>query len=577
VWISPRTPGLDLFDCTRWNPYDIELSRRTQSNLINIIRRNKLHGEEALWLTNTLSELCSEELLSKDEPLWIEICLAILLEDATKWRLVDTPDIVLLEAVVTLAAISCSPDKANVLTSSLEHPWLLLNIRNPGLISTWFKGTPSGYHKQLISLLFLVIYALIHRGSYPLAIQYFTIITTKSDLPLYASALTAIAPSMSNGGLSTIGRMLLAPLTQQLPSTISGLGLSRDLIVQEVLFIEYDHQLGATVNPDPNILVILLMLSSRLSLYKVQRLQNLNLALVNPWLRLVARVVAQLDIADGSGLPIGSFHDYRIHNMIAALSLLRYAQGKVTQFTESLLLASFLQSRELAISSVALEYYMKTTISYPDPLAPSSYLSRAVRDVFNLMLPDHQLGIGWAILEIFVNGFEDLPIEWRQTFAEGFFTLSRQPLPRSPGYRMTSTQEFALRSILTWEYFHENDREVESTDLVFSGLDWMAIAWSLHLLRRFGRKMEGSGLGKVQTRNESAPAVNEEFVLGALCKLLDAAPYYQIIPIISKLREFVRWFDDTELPEYRSMISALIEEAIRRHRAFRKFHCSLRV
>jgi len=82
-----------------------------------------------------------------------------------------------------------------------------------------------------------------------------------------------------------------------------------------------------------------------------------------------------------------------------------------SQYTECLLLASFLQSRELAISSVALEYYMKTAISYPAPPAPSCHLSDSVHAVFNFMLPDHQLWMGWRVLETFVNGFDKLPME----------------------------------------------------------------------------------------------------------------------------------------------------------------------
>ncbi len=77
----------------------------------------------------------------------------------------------------------------------------------------------------------------------------------------------------------------------------------------------------------------------------------------------------------------------------------------------------------------------------------------------------------------------------------------------------------------------------------------------------------------------SVPALTEEFVLRALFKLLNAAPHYQIIPIIAKLREFVQWFDGDDLHEYRGMISARVEEAVRRHEEFQmlhqfhKFHC----
>jgi hypothetical protein len=44
----------------------------------------------------------------------------------------------LLEVVVTPAAISCSPDKAyslQTLTNRHPYPWLLLNFRNPVLQS----------------------------------------------------------------------------------------------------------------------------------------------------------------------------------------------------------------------------------------------------------------------------------------------------------------------------------------------------------------------------------------------------------------------------------------------------------
>jgi hypothetical protein len=56
-----------------------------------------------------------------------------------------------------------------------------------------------------------------------------------------------------------------------------------------------------------------------------------------------ARVVARLDIPDGSGLPMGSLGDHRVHDMIAAMSFLRYIKGTVTQYTYTkLLLESFL-------------------------------------------------------------------------------------------------------------------------------------------------------------------------------------------------------------------------------------------
>ena len=348
--------------------------------------------------------------------------------------------------------------------------------------------------------------------------------------------------------------MLVAPQTQELTPIVDR-SVWKKPNVQEELLKNYDNQLDSNENPDPNMFAILLMLSADLPSDTIHQLQSLDLEIKNHRLRLAARIVARLDIPDGSGVPLDLFYGHKVHNMIAALSLPRYTEGRVTQYTESLLLASFLESRELVISSVALEYYMKTTISNSDPLAPSCYLSTAVSAAFNFTLPHHQLRMGWSILEIFLDGFEKLSVEWRRAFAEGFFTLSRQPLSRSHKHMEPSTPESELKNILTWDYFHKEEQEPEFTDSEFSGLDWMAMAWSLHLSRHAVRRTEGRGQREKQSQNLSQPTVNEEFVLRVLCKLLDAASSSQITPIIPKICEFVQWFDNTELPEYSSMIS----------------------
>jgi len=172
----------------------------------------------------------------------------------------NPPDIFLLERVVTLAAISCPPDRAyrlNILAKSRQCPWLLLNLRNPDLISILLKDAPDSCRERLITLLFLVLYALICRDSTPLADQYFAIIAAEGELPLYISALTAIAPYIGHDGLSEIGTMLAPPRTQELNES----GFNKPTTVQEELLKMYDLQLGASVNPGPNIFATLLMLS----------------------------------------------------------------------------------------------------------------------------------------------------------------------------------------------------------------------------------------------------------------------------------------------------------------------------
>jgi len=566
-WAQVVGAVFDNVNCSYWNRREIEYLRQTESNLTNVTRRMELPTEESLWLLSTLSELRSESWRPEREPFLIGVCLAILSSHTLKWRAHRYPTVQLLEAAVTLAAMSCSPgsaDRLHILTSSREHPWLLRNVRNPALFANWFEDTPSDYHKQLISLLFLVINAFMRRGSYHLAVQYLTVITSKGDLPLYTSSFTAIASAIGDDtfsaiALSAISAMLVVPQTQELTPATRYSMLKRGCVFPEELLKNYDLQLGASENPDPNFLAIVFMLSKHVPSDTTGELKNVHLELKNPWLRLAARVVARLGIPDGSGLPIRSFYDHRVHNMIAALSLLRYRDGVVYEYTEFLLLESFLESRELSISSIALGYYMKTVISYPDPPAPSYRLSATASATFNFILPDHLLWMRWSILDIFVDGFEIFSVEWRGAFAEGFFTLSRRPLLKPRGDMVSMTRDSELKQILTWEYFHEEEQEREWTDSEFSGLDWMAMAWSLHLSQQSGRKSE--------------PTVNAEFVLRALCKLLDAAPPYQLIPIIPKLCEFVQWFDDTELPEYRRMISTRIREAVRMHEKWQELHC----
>jgi len=569
---------LRLRDC---GEIDIDDLRQTESNLTNVTRRKKLPTRESIWLLNTLSEYRIEWWLPERlerESFLIEICLAILSDHAPAWDDDDNPfpPIALLEAVVTLAALSCSPDYVNrvhILTSSREHPWLLRNLRNPALFANWFEDTPSEHHEQLISLLLLVIYALICRDSYPLAVQYLTVITSKGGLPLYTSALAAIAPAIDDKRLFVISRILVAPQTQELIPIMRYSMLDGDGVFLEELLRNYERRLRDSENPDPSFFAIVFMLSKHVPSDTIEELKTVHLDLKNPWLRLAARVVARLDIPDRLGLPTASFHDHRVHNMIAALSLLRYTDGTVTEYTEFLLLESFLESRELAISSVALEYYMRTAMSYPGPIAPSHCFSAAVSAVFNFALADHPLWAGWIMLDIFVDRFETLSVEWSRCFAEGFFTLSRRPMLKPRGDAESMTRDSEIEQILTWEYFHEEEQEREWTDSEFSGLDWMAMAWSLHLSQQSEREKEVSGQGEAKWRNLSGPAVNEEFVLQALCKLVDAAPPHQLIPIIPKLREFVQWFGDTELPEYRHMVSRRINEVVRMHDEFQRLHC----
>jgi len=547
-----------------WRFRESVLLERPSSDLANISRWNGLHVEECIWILTTLSEPQIIVWVLDAQPLCIGICLAIMSEQVPKWKDGNTANTALLDAVVTLLAVSCSADpvyQRETLSNNRKYPWLLLNLRNPEFISKVLEDAPPGCHKQLISLLFLVLYGLKLRGSAHLAVQYFDVITAKGDFPLYASALAAVAPALGRNGPLIIGSMLVAPRTEDLKPI---LGYS-DWRGTSGLLEAYDNQLGASQNPDPNIIAILLVHPNRLGTIYTPGLKN-------PWLRLAATVITRVYIPDRPPVDMISFNDRRIHNMVAALYLLPYTYGEGPDRTEALFLASLLKPWEPVISPLALKYYLRIAISYPNHLQLPYHLSSAVRAVFNHLLPDHQLQMGWPILGAFVDGFEKLSVNWRQTFAEAFFTLSHQPLPRPQGGAWANTPWGELRKMLTWECFHKEEREPRCTDSRFSGLDWMAMAWSLHLSQQRGTMMvEGSTHGGAQPQDSDAPVINEEFVLRVLFKLLDATPYYQISPIIPKLREFIEWFGGPSLSEYRSMISVQMEEANRRHKEFRQF------
>ena len=512
------------------------LELQEPKDLINILQRNPPQDEDSIWLLNTLSMLHCNGLVLLPTT---QICLTILLHRAPRWNQKTSPNIMLIEAVVTLAAISCSSNETyqrQMLTNSCQHPWLLLNLRNPEVISSMIENINDSSRKELISLLLLVIYGLSLWGSKALAAQYLAIITARRDFLLCGSILAGIPPALANDVFFAIGGSLRAPQAQG-------------------LFTNYDLLLGASQPPDPECLAVLLLLSKHLAPNsELEMVWYFGMVLENPWLQFVADMIARCDILDEFGTVFGPFYDHRVHNMIAAFSLFRSSETNAcSDDRRPHLLASFLPSREYVISSSALQLYLETAISHSNPLPPSHYLSGAVHALFSLLLPDNYFPKGWKFLHMFVDGFEKLSVEWRQTFAEAFFPMSHRPLLNEN--RQNSTQVTELTGILTWEYFCKEGQEPEFTDSVFSGLDWMALAWSHCLTQESDRALIVLEDG---IQGQLVFEVDERFVLRVLCRLLDAAPYYSILPIIPKLHEFVEWFDDPKLIGYQSMVYASI-------------------
>ena len=340
-----------------------------------------------------------------------KICLAILLHQVPEWNRRTPPNIMLLEAVVTFTTISCSSNETyqiKTLTNSHQHPWLLLNIQNSEAVSRMTDEIGNSC-EELISLLFLVIYALTLRRSKALAEQHLDMITAKADFPCCASALAAIAPALGDDGFRVFGKLLLSPQRQFFIPPAGGFmsnNMANPLQLRrghQDLFHSYDLQIGANKFPDPKIAAILLLLSKDLSRKVRRQLQSLDLNLRNPWLQLAAYMIANHCILDSSCMDIRTYPDHRVYNMLRALSLPWYLAGGgiiSRAWDKHHILNSFLGSMEPIISYPVL--YSCMLSSNKNVLWLSSDSHCALHLLFNPTLPDHHLPKGWNILHNFM-------------------------------------------------------------------------------------------------------------------------------------------------------------------------------
>ena len=98
--------------------------------------------------------------------------------------------------------------------------------------------------EELISLLFLVTYALIRQGLGPLAELYLGVITARVDFAFCASVLAAIAPYLQENGLPAIIELLVVAHAQLLTSWASSY-MSEDISDFSQQFTKYGLLLDA--------------------------------------------------------------------------------------------------------------------------------------------------------------------------------------------------------------------------------------------------------------------------------------------------------------------------------------------
>ena len=550
------------------------IAYREPDVLINTLREYAPRGGESVKILGTLSGFHCTGLVQLKRHV-SKICLAILSHRVQKWYWKKTIDFLLLNAVVSFSSICCSSNEAyqiKTLKNWHQYPWLFVNLRNTDLIRRIIEEADDSSRKELISLFLLVTYGLIQLDSRPLAELYLGVITATGDFALWASALAVSAPCLHlpwpyESGLLAIIELLVVARTQFLASR-AGTYTPEDMSDFPQQFTKYGRLLEASETSDPNIAAILLLLSKgmpvREFLLFVQTLRS---------------VATSHDSPDGNSMDIRTCRDHRVHNMFGALSLLLCPYGATIyelhgQFP---FLSSFLEASDPAISCPVLHHYMEMFGTVITP--PPRRISDALRIVFNPILPGHHIPRGWIILNKFLHIFNDYPAQWRQIFAEAFFSQSRRALLKESREKGAPGSIQEVSNILTWQYFCEEEPEHKLSDGEFNGLDWMAMAWSLHLSQRFDTKVTVAAQEKKHPPSDEEHWLNEQFVLQVLCRLLEAAQYHSIIPVIPRLREFLGWFDESEHFSYKSEISVKIEEAVRDQEwkmlyNFEKLHCT---
>ena len=103
--------------------------------LISVLREHELREEQSLVILDMLSEFHYDGLVLLKRHVR-KICLAILSHQAPRWNQRSPLALLLINTVVSFAAICCSPNEVyqkKTLTNCDQSPWLFLNLRNTDL------------------------------------------------------------------------------------------------------------------------------------------------------------------------------------------------------------------------------------------------------------------------------------------------------------------------------------------------------------------------------------------------------------------------------------------------------------
>jgi len=535
--------------------------------IADTIRSNSFNVDQLLWITEILSNHCLKSVVTQfyDVRAYLNICGAVLWAQAKILGALSSPassdnakDAILVDASIALAAIVLlsgdqRPQMQSILTQRRRRPWMLPALRSEDLITQLAEAVRTPGRDRDFTLFakhffFLIPLYLIRRGSHQLTLRYARIIKGNDQLVSWSRVLSASVPAMTFLECASMIGLFMTPEIGSY-STGSPTRHGSTFIVQ--IFQEYDIMLGGMEDPDPNILVALAYHGLPISWSKkdIGDWFHSNPPR-NPWWALAVRAITGLETSSTHPALPQSCENPRVLDIIAAASLRRYEDRNWRpERPGNGLLALFMQSREYAIASIALKYYVQeigamtfipenaSGASGPSaaPLPPR-HLPNAVQIIFSPCVETHQLAEGWMILDSIMRLWPVLSSAWRRVFAMAFFTVSSQQRPRRRGDPYRNTPYDQLNNIITVEYVE--DFVLLQWPVVGDGLDWMVVLWEMWSKEIPGRQEEmpesnitgqlGAGTGRM------APGV-----LKILSNLVMATPETVIGPLIPRIRQFV--------------------------------------
>lgn len=531
-----------------------KLEPEALNELIGLIRKRNLTVKELIWMLETLHRYHNDtgwRMQVRETGVLIDICRESLRSLIVDMGNLATPEGgMLADSAIVLAAEALLPQSPHrwqtLLLERDEQPWTLRGLRSTLLITEVIESAQSSRCDQVLlqQFFFLVFLYLGRRGSWILAATCVNLLTRDCWIDLWTPCLAVFASTMTEDEV-ILGARLWMTRGRDLLSLVEDCSSLRNYLN---LFTTYDTVLADTDELDAGLLVALLSNGTPRSS------SNNGWLAIDP-LKHSRWHFAALTIV-GEAIPDALipevWNDHTTLNLIASRQLqhiyLRSTRSPLSQ--PSRLVASFLQSQEFAIASLSLKLYIDMMnlnppsghLNNPIPVeSPPRYLPNSVRVVFNSTLSQQRLLESWVVVQTLMGRWSSIPADWQRTFATAFWTCSHRPLPRLSYEPADDVPKKVLEKVVTWDFVQAMRKEPKFTEC--DGLDWFVALWMLWR----ANEHEGETGNPGEKNREGKPLgidISRSLVLDALCKLLNAIPDVSAIPLLLRIRDFIKEVDD---------------------------------